>query len=537
MINHPSNDDLMIFSDGMVKSQVYLKDFEQKPGKKSFYSSLFQIYPSFTNKYKNEALDLKEDQEDPNQDPQLRGKLGNSETIAKPKSKTIPLSTQERIFDLKKELTSEYKANLEHFEKVRNTSVSYDTSIQFLHLASNKFLAYRFVGAELEKENYRLELVDVPSEATTFKILPSYKHQREHEGYIYYRDLVYIVSAQQFLNKTAYMRCSYQEPIQHKKSYETQKSLMSPVAQYNQNSPSPKNGQTYRMESLLTPKNTVRQDSLMTALAKKQSALKNALTVDFGDGKGGRDSARESTNAKEKKKEVNMSLSSLTRWRINVFSTEDVNDNFLSYGEIIWANHAEENASMIARKEKNEFEVDFIKTVASDNLQQYSGNTNGMWIIENENYRKGGFVKLDDRFRLKHFSSGQYLSLTYRPEKKRYELKLDPPTSKTENSLFKFVILSTAMSEHSGKYYNYISKEAFTRIQTAAGDLWLHVEKAGDKMEAFFLEYPLDDDIFKLVKANTNEVWETRFLISCFPILHKYQESLGQVVEIFLWDF
>lgn len=30
---------------------------------------------------------------------------------------------------------------------------------------------------------------------------------------------------------------------------------------------------------------------------------------------------------------------------------------------------------------------------------------------------------------------------------------------------------------------------------------------------------PSEEDVFKIFKANSNEVWETDFLISCFPVL------------------
>jgi len=485
LINHPSNDDLMIFSDGMVKSQLFLKDFEQPTGKKSFYRSLFQIYPSFLNTHKTEALALKE---------------------TKDKGRNISQNKREKLEELKEKLTFEYKFDREHFEKVRNTPVAYDTSIQFLHLASNKFLACHFVEAQVEKENYRLELVDVPHEATNFKILPSYKHQKENDGHIYYKDPVFIVCATNHLNKVPYMRCSYQEansatsPTRTARSIETQRSRQ------------PESG--------------------------KRSFIQNKLEVEVPTRFSKPEDVMDSFAKREKKKEVNVSLSSYTRWRINLFSREesDSDNEFLLYGEIIWMNHAEQNASMIARKEKNGiFEVDFLKTTIFDNSQQEIGNTNGMWIIENENYRKGGFVQWEDRFRLKHFSSGRYLSVSYNPYKKNYELKLDTP--KTEDSLFKFVLMSTTANPQVQNYYKYISKEAFTRIQSASADLWLHVEKVGDKMEACLLPYPFDDDIFKLVKANNNEVWETNFLISCFPILQNYlsslEETLGKVIFLY----
>ena len=190
LINSPFSDDMMIFTDGVVKSQLYLEYFGTGSRKGSFQRSLFQIYPSFLNTHKNEALNIS------------KGDDAITTNIQRRK---------ERVHDLKEKLTFEYKFNLEHFQKVKQTPVFYGSSIQFLHIASNKLLACHFVEAEVEKENYLLELVDVPCEATNFKIMPSYKHQKENEGYIYYKDLVFIACTSNFVNKVPYLHCNFQD--------------------------------------------------------------------------------------------------------------------------------------------------------------------------------------------------------------------------------------------------------------------------------------------------------------------------------------
>jgi len=75
-------------------------------------------------------------------------------------------------------------------------------------LASNKFLSCHFNEAEIEKENYKLELDDVPSEATNFKISPSYKHQKEGEGIVYYEDLILINHSSIVLDKSPFLHCN-----------------------------------------------------------------------------------------------------------------------------------------------------------------------------------------------------------------------------------------------------------------------------------------------------------------------------------------
>ena len=235
---------------------------------------------------------------------------------------------------------------------------------------------------------------------------------------------------------------------------------------------------------------------------------------------------------KQKKKEVNLSVIDTSRWRLSLFSRENDEETFLKYGEIIWIHHAEHNASMIIKKEKNSvFDVEFVKSGSTDSSQEYIGDTNGMWIIEHENYLKGGLLQWENRFRLKHFSSEMYLSLDEQSSK--LKLRRLGTDKRAEDFLFKFALVSTTITEEDPSHFTYISKEAFTRIRSASNQEWLHVKQESEKMEAFLSEEFVDDDIFKIFKANSNEVWETSFLISCLPILRDYlrvlEENLGKV--------
>lgn len=47
----------------------------------------------------------------------------------------------------------------------------------------------------------------------------------------------------------------------------------------------------------------------------------------------------------------------------------------------------------------------------SSNIEEYSGNTCGMWIIERKNFKVGGYISFDSYYRLRHLSSGLYLSV------------------------------------------------------------------------------------------------------------------------------
>jgi inositol 1,4,5-triphosphate receptor type 1/inositol 1,4,5-triphosphate receptor type 3 len=70
----------------------------------------------------------------------------------------------------------EYKMNIETTEKTRDQTVSFTMPVQFLHVASNKFLACNYFEADIEKENFKLELNEFPSENTKFRFLPTFQH-------------------------------------------------------------------------------------------------------------------------------------------------------------------------------------------------------------------------------------------------------------------------------------------------------------------------------------------------------------------------
>jgi len=469
-ISHPNDSNFMIFSDGLIKSRVYLKNLHQNIDKKSsFYRSLFQIYPSFINTYKKDALNTKQEMESPDR--------------ARDKKK-------DNIAELKEKLTLEYKFNLEHYEKVKNTPITFDQTVQFLHLASNKFLACYFVEADIEKENYKLELADVPSDATNFKISPSFKHQKESEGVIYYGDLIFIVHASALLDKIPYLHCSY---------YQDQVSAEDRNYQIN-------------IPDFISHSHSFGGGHVTVEVANKQSVTDNNMVV------------ASLMSYKNNKREVNLSLEKAVRWRINLFDSAHSDDQFLSYGDIIWLNHAEQNSTMICRKQKNDrLEIDFVRSVVSDQFQQYVGNTNGMWIIEHLDYKKGGLVPWDQSFRLRHFSSGQYLTVKFDALNMTYNLRLEPKP--TEETKFQFKLLPTAVKQNS-QQQKYISRDAFTLIVNTESRCWLHLEQSGEHLEASLSREPKDEDVFKIFRANNNEIWETNFLISCAPMLRNYLDFI-----------
>jgi len=463
-INLSSDENRIIFSDGIIKTQVCLEDFSNYISKESLtFRCLFKIYPSFINTYKKEALALKANPDNLNS--------GNSKPVGV-------------IEELKEKLTLEYKFNLEHYEKVQGTPIPFDQSVQFLHIASNRFLACHFKEADIERENYKLELMDTPSEATNFKISPSFKHQQESEGYIYYGDSVFIVHSNYYLNKLASLQCTYKD------------------------------------------------EGMIGGFAKDVYEFETH-PHNFGDGRvvldahsGGSGSLNEIDIKKDKDKEINISLEKSMRWTFRHFSSNEIEEkDYLLYGNIIWLNHVEFNASMIVRKHKRDsLSLDLARVTVLDHFQQYIGNTNGMWVIEHENYLTGGLVQWGAKFRLRHFSSGRYLSLNKDTQTDNSELNLE--TKPNKNCLFEFVTTSSVASKQNQATNKLISKESFVRIKSPVYEEWLHVEMIGEFLKATLSSEQKDDDIFRLVKANNSEIWETNFLLSCFPVLKDYLNYL-----------
>lgn len=51
------------------------------------------------------------------------------------------------------------------------------------------------------------------------------------------------------------------------------------------------------------------------------------------------------------------------------------------------------------------------QTKENTSFEDYSGNTFGLWVIENVDFKKGGQVEYGAGYRLKHMSTGYYLTV------------------------------------------------------------------------------------------------------------------------------
>jgi len=498
-LENPEEENSFIFSDGFLKIKLTMKTFDDQTSFKSDFSScIFEIYPQFANNNKTQALKLVEELETSNYTGQQK---------------------KEKIEMMQEKLTDEYSFNLETFNKHKNVAITYGKVVQLMHVSSNKFLSVTFIEADKEKENYQVSLEEYSSDSTFFKILPSFIYQKESEGKVFVEDIVFLACAGTYLNKTPYIHCSDTKPqIREKKS-----------------------GPSFFQTNL----NDIGFHSKIDPL-KQQS--NNGPTNQITNNDGNEEQTKASKNLNKQITEINASLEKTTYWRIHQFCkiNEDNYKELLSYGDVIWLNNCDKKISLLGRYTKrgvlkralgeeqlketnfdnNVLEVLFADTVINEESSDNLGNTNGMWVIEHKDFKRGGLTIANDVFRLKHFSTGKYL-FAERKEHNHYELMIGEEMN--EKSLFSLIIEQEAIPKDFTQQdiLKYISKDAFIKIKHQKSGFWLGItEVKKDRGEVFYKptlnRHDSDQDVLRIARANANELLETNFLKSCKNLLMKY---------------
>lgn len=589
----PNDAHSFVFSDGFISSKTILKNFKTLDPSCKYLNSHFQIYPSFLNSGKKAALNLKEE---------LKIKYNEA---SEQKKRVIIQDTLEKV-------SHEYKFNQETYEKLKDSPISFDTPVQFLHITSNKFLACNFdEEAEFEKENFKLGLSEYPSENTFLKFLPVYTYQKRNDGVIYLHDTVYLVWSSQYLNKIPYIHVSADFSKKHREDsilpdldFETspknfQKKLLDSVKMVSEDE-----DEKYDEDNLNIDEENNSQRKIPGMIGKPGKSIKEKLIVihynddvnkekthspmkkilltskaknsdknvnfkspgrNIGENFAGLNTNLSlqqsilSIHSSMSKKEINISLDSKSLWKIHLICANISDKNILCYGDIVWLNYSEKNATLIATEILQEFErlhskkamnynVGFVSSVFADQqYQNFLGDTNGMWMIEHEDYRKGGMIEWGTSLRLKHLISGRYLSIesTFDKELIDGSILFEMVTTPTKNTLFEFTILPTTISKANPIYTKYIPKDAFMKMKHISTKSWIRLnyevgggrnnEKGGEKnldnVNTGLTSNAGDEIAFKIFKANENEVWETNFLISCKPFLYAMLEYLQSIIE------
>jgi len=490
-ISSLTNLDSFIYIDGFVEDKALAKQFTKNNNPKLIYSkTLFQIYPQSINTNKKRALQKKQELISESLRIHQQGAVGD------PENKKI-----DEISELQESILTEFKINLENFKKTTGQPVLFGQPIQLLHVASNKFLSYRKTEARLERQNYKVGLDEYSNESTSFRFLPCYKHQEDSEGTVFLHDHVFIASVNSILNKVPYLHFS--NPISTKEK----RQKLNPL----NGEGSPERGQ---------------------ATDRKEGAVKKT------------------------KVEVNVSLESRTKMKVNLYSNYvDIENNYLECGDIVWLNHSELAVTLVCVTEFKDnnfkFKVDFDGNRVTDQFKQFIGNTNGMWVIEkvpiNEKqaYQDGGFVEWNETYRFKHLGSGLYLTVkkTRRKNEQQAENRIVLEAETNEDNEFVFIPIASNIPKNATNR-RYVPRDTFALIMHKKTKLIIHASFEKDPLvknlngeegsrllgetKPTLEKYGVvsEQAAFKVVKANYNEVWETNFLISCFPVLKSFLKKV-----------
>lgn len=405
----------------------------------------------------------------------------NITNLSKELSKSS-ISFQEKkqvIEDLREKLREEYLQNLETQNKYKESPVNYGQVIQFLHVISNKFLSIKFEEAEEEKENYKIALCEGSSDFSFFKIMPCYKYQKESEGKIYFNEPIYIAHAFPYVNKLLFLH------------------------------------------------------------SKPMFIVKERITIKLLPSNS---RSNESKSTKQKKSEINASFESPSKFRIKEFSIfKEENKEKLSYGDVIWIKSLEFDStiSAIAIEQNNEyikislpseFIITLMKIYATDEINKYVGNKNSLWLIEHVDFINGGLVETDHFFRIKHLSTGFFLSAVIENEN-RFQFILDNKKAnngifcfkKTDNNSDNYITKDSVVHIFSKEHQKYIGIDFLTSNEDSAKNFKKENE---NNNYLVFEEHPKDQDVFKIISVRPNEVLEINFLIHCMKIMKKFLRYL-----------
>ena len=207
--------------------------------------------------------------------------------------------------------------------------------------------------------------------------------------------------------------------------------------------------------------------------------------------------------------EVNISLDQKTKWVITEFAPVSDQDGYLMCGDYIWMTKPEENTSLSVGKKKQSKGRSLIFT-------QNSNDTNGLWMVENEDPSIGGQVEIGVAYRLRHISSGLYLAVN--PE-------LQPCLSKdcTEGTLWNMIPL-----EPDNKYIRVdemcLIINSSTQRTISVTEVHFQVSTVPCVQTGSTID---EDSVFKITRGGGEIVWETFFLLHCYPILRGYSSCIG----------
>jgi hypothetical protein len=570
-----------MYCDGFIRKQAIAKKIREPSAQHNVQKALFQIYPTFMNTFKKEATNLEATFAEKNYNEKKR---------------------REILQDLEDKVTSELKFDLQAFEKIVGTPVVFGQPVQLMHVDSCKFLSYAIGWNDTAEDRFELELADVCSDSTVFRMLPSYKYQQASEGIVHFNEGILLLAANASLSATnAYVFMQEDHHIQ------------APQLGHHSSNPAPLASKPAEKPSVFKPADQPQANQHQPALARALTHMAHGHTHSaasspmrppkpeyeatefdpspFGLNRGALNLMGENASAAgvtqaqksvslpmvKRDRTIRISFDESTRWAIRFSATHDADNQLLHYGDIIWLHHSETNLTLVAEKLVETLRKSFLDPRASENLrtpdpgplrqqsiitplanqfekmpldglrinfvnsqeisinQQFIGNTNGMWLIERLNLKNGGRIRWGEKLRLKHLGSGMYLSIQEKETdlEQRYELSLT--ASPNHLSEWEFEMIFANINQSNSLFFTFVSRDSFVFLKNAALERWLQLalerpEQVGSGLDAvhpYHLSKEFQNrDAFKIFRANTKEVWETNFLISCAPILTEFIEHV-----------
>ena len=225
----------------------------------------------------------------------------------------------------------------------------------------------------------------------------------------------------------------------------------------------------------------------------------------------------------EERFEVNASLEHPSLWTVNLFSAF-IPENSLNIliGDSVWFSNSELDFALVGEGD--------IATAGAN------GDTNGLWTLEDKNEMAGGKVLLGNSYRLRHLSTGLYLSVQSHREDfadatafaaviahmgvKVQQPMLQLTSKKNEYSMWTFESIASRKNTES------LLKDEFFKVKNTATELYLHFTTKDDAPEAFMDTLESDTNVFKVVKCDEALLLETKFLINSLPLLRRFPKFI-----------
>lgn len=229
------------------------------------------------------------------------------------------------------------------------------------------------------------------------------------------------------------------------------------------------------------------------------------------------------------KREVNASLDHKIRWKVKQYSKFiSEKDTSLVCGDYIWLTHSEEESCLVATNRNEGSNVFFNRNM---------NDTNGLWKLEGENEREGGYITSDRTIRLKHTSSGLYLSLIKEDGKMK---GVDSFSRSIVNKLMSQSMFALTLSNKNdpctlwrlnpllnNKKARKLNRDDFCVLINTETSSVLHgvqdkKQEQGTSLIPFMKNDINEESYFKVFKCEDSMIWGTLFLLDCMPILTEY---------------